>query len=88
MPIAFNEHVSQLVPDLPQESLSPLDFVLVLDALRRESVHHAQDATALIHLSKHHFGRIGRRKKCGTPPGPFLMRSGRLMGKNRRPGRR
>ncbi len=59
MPIWITEDVSLLVPDLPQEILSPLDFILVLDALERESVHHAQDATPLTQLGKDHFGRIG-----------------------------
>src|SRR5262249_35167041 len=39
---------SQLVPDLAQEVLAPLDLALVLDALRGEPVHHAQDASALV----------------------------------------
>ena len=38
MPIRITEAVSQFVADLPEEFLSPLDFVVVLDALERESV--------------------------------------------------
>ena len=36
---------SLLVSYLPQEILPPLDVAFVLNALRRETVHHAQDAS-------------------------------------------
>ena len=50
---------SQLVADLPQEVLPPLDLALVLDALRREPVHHAQDATALLRLGQDDLRGVG-----------------------------
>jgi len=43
---------SQLVADLPQEFLPPLDWLLVLDALRGETVHHAQDGPPLLRLGR------------------------------------
>ena len=52
---------SQLIPNLPQQALPPLDFSVALDSLGREAVHHAQDAAALLGFGEDHFGRIGRR---------------------------
>jgi hypothetical protein len=48
------EDDSLFVPDLPQEILSQLDFVLVVDAAGLESIDHTQDATSLIHLGERH----------------------------------
>jgi hypothetical protein len=54
VPIRLIGGVSLLVPNLPQEILLPLDVVFVLDALGRKSIHHAENASTLIHLGKHH----------------------------------
>jgi hypothetical protein len=70
---------SLLVFYLPQEVLPPLDFALVLDALRREAIHHAQVTPALVGFCQHNFrvrfhqdhvGRFLRRRLGWTPQKP------------------
>ena len=43
---------SLLVSYLPQEIFPPFDVGVVFNALRREPVHDAQDASSLVHLGQ------------------------------------
>lgn len=57
---------SQFVADLPQEVLAPVDLLLVLDALRGEAVHHAEDATALFGFGQDDLRGVGRSVEDAT----------------------
>src|SRR5215467_7322584 len=52
-----------LVPDLPQQSVAPLDAGFVLHALGRAAVHNAQNPAALLRFRDDYFHGIRGRAK-------------------------
>jgi hypothetical protein len=63
---------SQLVADLPQEILPPLNLPFIFDALRREPVHHAQDAPALIRFGQDDLGGLAVAQKLRHTSGTIF----------------
>ena len=57
---------SELVADLPQKTVAPLDAFFVLDASRRKAVYDAEDTASLLSFCQYNLRRIGSGAEDAT----------------------